>query len=70
MIFLPNVVARLIDHGKYSPCWIDFVRDEIACCHNLIFDHFTLIIIIILLIEKKKNDEKIIIMMEKTSKMK
>jgi hypothetical protein len=30
---LPDVVARLRNHGKYSPCWIDFVRDEIA--HSL-----------------------------------
>jgi len=30
---LPYVVARLRNHGKYSPCWIDFVRDEIA--HSL-----------------------------------
>jgi len=30
MIFLPDVVARLRNHVKYSPCWIDFVRDEIA----------------------------------------
>jgi hypothetical protein len=30
MIFLPDVVARLRNHGKCSPCWIDFVRDEIA----------------------------------------
>jgi hypothetical protein len=27
------VVARLRNHGKYSPCLVDFVRDEIA--HNL-----------------------------------
>jgi hypothetical protein len=27
------VVARLRNHEKYSPCWIDFVRDEIA--HSL-----------------------------------
>ena len=31
---LPDVVARLRNHGKYSPCWIDFVRNEIA--HSLI----------------------------------
>jgi hypothetical protein len=24
------VVTRLRNHGKYSPCLIDFVRDEIA----------------------------------------
>jgi hypothetical protein len=30
---LPDVVARLKNHGKYSPCWIDFVRYEIA--HSL-----------------------------------
>jgi hypothetical protein len=30
---LPYVVARLRNHEKYSPCWIDFVRDEIA--HSL-----------------------------------
>jgi len=30
---LPDVVARLRNHEKYSPCWIDFVRDEIA--HSL-----------------------------------
>ena len=30
---LPDVVARLRNHGKYSPCLIDFVRDEIA--HSL-----------------------------------
>ena len=30
MIFLPEVVARLRNHEKYSPCWIDFVRDEIT----------------------------------------
>jgi hypothetical protein len=29
MIFLPDVVARLINHGKYSTCWIDFERDEL-----------------------------------------
>ena len=28
------VVARLRNHGKYSPCWIDFVCDDIA--HSLI----------------------------------
>jgi hypothetical protein len=33
MIFLPDVVVRLRNHEKYSPCWIDFVRDEIA--HSL-----------------------------------
>ena len=27
---LPDVVARLRNHGKYSPCWIDFVRYEIS----------------------------------------
>jgi hypothetical protein len=27
---LPDVVARLRNHEKYSPCLIDFVRDEIA----------------------------------------
>jgi len=37
MIFLPDVVTRLINHGKYSPCWIDFERDEIARCKE-IFD--------------------------------
>jgi len=31
---LPDVVARLRNHGKYSLCWIDCVRDEIA--HSLI----------------------------------
>ena len=30
---LPDVVARLRNHEKYSPCWIDFVRYEIA--HSL-----------------------------------
>ena len=30
---LPDIVARLKNHEKYSPCSIDFVRDEIA--HNL-----------------------------------
>ena len=30
---LPDVVARLKNHGKCSPYWIDFVRDEIA--HSL-----------------------------------
>ena len=30
---LPDVVARLRNHEKYSPCLIDFVRDEIA--HSL-----------------------------------
>jgi hypothetical protein len=30
MIFLPDVVARLRNHGKYSPYWIDFIRDKIA----------------------------------------
>jgi len=30
---LPNVVARLRNHKKYSPYWIDFVRYEIA--HSL-----------------------------------
>jgi len=30
MIFLPDVVARLRNHGKYNPGWIDLVRDEIA----------------------------------------
>jgi len=30
---LTNVVARLRNHGKYSPCWMDFVRYEIA--HSL-----------------------------------
>jgi len=30
---LPNVVARLKNHEKYSLCWIDFVRYEIA--HSL-----------------------------------
>jgi len=37
MIFLPDVVARLINHGKYNPYWIgwiDFEHDEIA--RNLI----------------------------------
>ena len=31
---LPDVVARLRNHEKYSSYWIDFVRDEIT--HNLI----------------------------------
>ena len=26
---LPDVVARLRNQEKYSPCWMDFVRDEI-----------------------------------------
>jgi hypothetical protein len=30
---LPDVVARLRNHEKYSPCWIYFVRYEIA--HSL-----------------------------------
>jgi hypothetical protein len=30
---LPDVVARLKNHEKYSSCWIDFVRYEIA--HSL-----------------------------------
>jgi hypothetical protein len=30
---LPDVVARLRNHEKYSSCWIDFVRYEIA--HSL-----------------------------------
>jgi len=30
---LPDVVARLKNHKKYSSCWIDFLRYEIA--HNL-----------------------------------
>jgi hypothetical protein len=30
---LPDVVARLKNHGKCSSYWIDFVRDEIA--HSL-----------------------------------
>jgi len=30
---LPDVVARLRNYEKYSPCWIDFVRYEIA--HSL-----------------------------------
>jgi hypothetical protein len=30
MIFLPDIVVRLRNHGKYSPCWIDFICDEIA----------------------------------------
>jgi len=30
---LPDVVARLKNHGKCSSCWINFVRDEIA--HSL-----------------------------------
>ena len=32
-IFLLDVVRHLRNHGKYSPCWIDFVCDEIA--HSL-----------------------------------
>jgi hypothetical protein len=27
---LPDIVARLRNLEKYSPCWIDFVRYEIA----------------------------------------
>jgi hypothetical protein len=30
---LSDVVARLRNHEKYSPCWINFVRYEIA--HSL-----------------------------------
>jgi hypothetical protein len=30
---LPDVIARLRNHEKYSHCWIYFVRDEIA--HSL-----------------------------------
>jgi len=30
---LHDIVARLKNHEKYSPCWIDFVYDEIA--HSL-----------------------------------
>ena len=30
---LPDVIARLRNHEKYSPCWIDFARDKIA--HSL-----------------------------------
>jgi hypothetical protein len=30
---LPDVVAHLRNYEKYSPCWIDFVRYEIA--HSL-----------------------------------
>jgi hypothetical protein len=30
MIFLSDVVARLKNYEKYSPCWINFVRDEIT----------------------------------------
>jgi hypothetical protein len=30
---LSDVVARLRNHEKHSPCWIDFVRYEIA--HSL-----------------------------------
>jgi hypothetical protein len=30
---LPDVVARLRNHRKYSPYWIDFIRYEIA--HSL-----------------------------------
>jgi len=30
---LPDVVARSGNHGKYNPCWIDLIRDEIA--HSL-----------------------------------
>jgi superfamily I DNA and/or RNA helicase len=30
---LPDVIARLRNHEKYSPCWIDFVSKEIT--HSL-----------------------------------
>jgi len=26
---LPDIVARLRNQGNCSPCWMDFVRDEI-----------------------------------------
>jgi hypothetical protein len=27
---LPDIVARLGSHGNYSPCQMDFIRNEIA----------------------------------------